>query len=388
MISLIVFIFILGLLVLIHEFGHFIVAKKNGILVEEFGFGFPPRIWGIKKGETLYSINAIPLGGFVKVYGEEYHEENGKVDERLKNRAFVNKKPWQKSAVIVAGVVMNLLLASAIYYGLLIGNGFKSEALPLIGDHKFAFGTAQKQVAVINVIKDSPAQKAGISQEDVVVRYEADNTTWKNINSAEELINTVKSSDGKVLKIELENIKNGTKKTVSVIPKYDEKAKRALMGVNMVDIVIIQYKTPIQKILSGFMHSYNMADYNFKAIGFLIATSFKAGNVAPVSQAVAGPVGIYAAVNDTVTTSGGKILINLLNLTAMLSLSLAVMNILPFPALDGGRLVFIIYEWVTKKRVNEAVERYSNLLGFAILISMAILITISDVSKYLKFFIK
>ena len=95
-ITIISFIAILALLVLIHEFGHYIVAKKCGVLVEEFGFGFPPRVWGKKIGETLYSINALPIGGFVKVYGEEYYEEDTHVDPKLKNRAFVNKKPWQK----------------------------------------------------------------------------------------------------------------------------------------------------------------------------------------------------------------------------------------------------------------------------------------------------
>ena len=106
--NVLVFIIILAVLVLVHELGHFIAANKNGVKVEEFGFGFPPRIWGFKKGETLYSINLLPIGGFVKLYGEEYHEDPSLTD---RNRAFVYKKPWQKASVIVAGIVGNFILA-------------------------------------------------------------------------------------------------------------------------------------------------------------------------------------------------------------------------------------------------------------------------------------
>lgn len=390
MLSFIIFILILAVLVLIHEFGHFIVAKKNGIMVEEFGFGFPPRVWGFKKGETLYSINLLPLGGFVKVYGEEYHEEDKKdIAKSMKDRAFIYKKPAVKAAVIVAGVIMNLILGVSIYYGLLASNNFRSEPLPMIGNPQFAFGEKESQVAVINVVEDSPAEKAGIKSEDIVLRYRLNQTDeWQSIASAQDLIDTIKQADGKGVYLETENFKNGSTKEVNVTPYYDEKLKRSIIGVNLVDLGVLTYQKPAQKVFAGFMHAYNIIDYNFKTIGFLISSSFEAKDVGPVSNAVAGPVGIFVAIDDVVKSSGAKVVTNLLNVTAMLSLSLAFMNILPLPALDGGRLVFIIYEWVTGKRANTKVEQYTNLAGIMFLLSLALLITVSDLSKVVQYFFK
>lgn len=390
MLSFIIFILILAVLVLIHEFGHFIVAKKNGILVEEFGFGFPPKIWSIKKGETEYTLNLIPLGGFVRVYGEEYHEEDKKdIANNLKNRAFIYKKPIVKAAVIVAGVIMNLILGVTIYYGLLAGNNFKSDPLPLIGNPTFTFGDKESQVAVVNVVKGSPAEKAGIKSEDIVLRYRVDQKNeWKTISTAQDLINTIKKSDKNGVYLETKNIKNGISKDVHVTPYYDKNVKRSIIGVNLIDLAVLTYQKPVQKVFSGFMHAYNIIEYNFRTIGYLVSSSMKEKTVGPVSQAVSGPVGILVAVHDVVKSSGPKLIVNLLNVIAMLSLSLAFVNILPLPALDGGRLVFIIYEWITGKPANAQIEKYTNMAGIILLLSLAVLVTINDISKVFSYFLK
>jgi regulator of sigma E protease len=378
--SLILFILILSFLVLIHEFGHFIAAKKNGVRVEEFAIGFPPRLFAIKKGETTYTINIFPLGGFVRLFGEEYQEADGVAVD--KHRAFAFKKPYQKALVVAAGVFMNIAFGVIILYGIIAFNGFKSDPLPLLFPHHFTFGVQEGRVIATNLSKGSPAEKAGIKPEDIISSYsiDADNKIVR-LSSAQQLINMIKQSPGKKIYLETVNLKNGTTKTVPVVPQYNEKLKRAIIGVSLIDGIVISYEKPIDKLFSGFMHSYNVLEYNFSAIGYLIGISIQEKSTAPVSGAVAGPVGIYSVINDMVQTSGTQLVKNILNLMALLSLSLGVMNILPFPALDGGRMVFVAYEWMTGKQVNKKVENITNIAGFAFLMGIALLVSINDIMR-------
>lgn len=387
MFSFILFFLILGLLVLIHEFGHFIVAKKSGVRVEEFGFGFPPRLWGKKIGDTIYSVNAIPLGGFVKLFGEEYNElpQSPKSPKSTQySQAFVYKKPWIKTLIILAGVIMNAALGITIYYSLLTVSHFQSEPLPLLRPYHFRFGTQEGRVIATNITKDSPAAKAGIQVEDIVQRYRIGASPWTQITSSSELINLIKLSPGVLVSLDLENVKNGSKKMVSLIPVYNAELKRAIIGVNLLDTVILKYETPKQKLLSGFMHSYNILSYNYSTIGDLFKVAVKNKSFEPVSQTVSGPIGIFSIVDELVKTSGEKLVKNVLNIMAILSLSLAAMNVLPLPALDGGRLVFIIYEWITGRPIHKKIEQYINLGGFVLLIALGILVSINDVKRLFK----
>lgn len=384
MIGLIFFILILSFLVLIHEFGHFIAAKKNGIRVDEFGIGFPPKLFGVKRGETEYTINALPLGGFVRLFGEEYQEIKDS-NSSINNKAFAYKKPYQKAIVIAAGVIINLLFGVLVMYSLLISQQFKSDPLPLLFPHKFAFGVQEGRVMTTQLVKGSPAEKAGIKPEDIISSYSiaADHTITR-LSSAQQLINVIKSSPGKTIYLETLNAKNGTTKTVAVVPQYNKELKRAIIGVNLIDALVLTYQTPTQKVFSGFLHSYNVLEYNFAAIGHLIGISIKQKSAAPVSGAVSGPIGIYSVVQDMVQTSGAQLTRNILNLMALLSLSLGVMNILPFPALDGGRMVFVVYEWITKKQVDKRIENITNLVGFMCLMALAVLVSINDILRLIK----
>lgn len=390
--SIIIFVLILGLLVLIHEFGHFIAAKRSGVLVEEFGVGFPPRIWGKKIGETIYSINAFPLGGFVKVFGEEYeeveHDPAKKLPSKLKERAFVYKKPHVKALIILAGVIMNAALGVTVYYSLLSINRFQSDPIPLLAPYKFRFGNQEGRVVAANIIKGAPAEQAGITVEDVILRYQVGErvnpASWTEITSASQLIETIKNARDKRIFLDLENVRNGERKTVSAVPYYNKELKRAVIGVNLLDTIVLKYETPVQKMFSGFMHSYNIMAYNFSTIAQLVGISVREKTFEPVSQTVSGPIGIYSVVNDVVQTSGEKLVKNVLNIVGLLSLSLAAMNVLPLPALDGGKMVFILYEWVTRKRVNKTFERYVNLVGFFALIALGILVSINDVLRLIK----
>jgi len=393
MFSLILFILILSFLVLIHEFGHFFAAKKNGIKVEEFAIGFPPKLFAIKKGETTYTINLFPLGGYVKLFGEEYQEIAAPQSKTTPhsphptplNRAFAFKKPYQKAMVVAAGVCMNILFGVVILYGIIAFNGFKSDPLPLLFPHRFIFGTQEGSVIATNLTKGSPAEKAGIKPEDIISSFSiTSDSTITHLSSAQQLIDMIKRSPGKKIFLETVNLKNGATKTIPVIPQYNKTLKRAIIGVSLIDGVVISYNKPIDKVLSGFMHSYNLLEYNFSAISQLIRLAFKEKSAALVSGAVAGPVGIYGVVNDMVQTSGAQLVKNILNLMALLSLSLGVMNILPFPALDGGRMVFVLYEWITGKQVNKKVESVTNVVGFVFLMGVAVLVSINDILRLFK----
>lgn len=378
--SIIIFIIILGLLVLIHEAGHFFAAKKNGVRVEEFGFGFPPKVFGFRKGETLYTINLLPLGGFVKLYGEEYGEvESGKVD---KAHTYVYKKPWQKISIVVAGVVMNILLGAGIFYYILGTHNFISEPLPLFNSYHFRFGTQQQQVIAAGVLDKSPAQKAGVGGQQTIVTVKDDlSPAWIDINSTKQLIDFINMNSGKPVQIKLKHVISGEEKVVTVIPRFDSKLKRAVIGISLVDTVILKYQTPVDKAFSGFFHAYNVSAYNLNTIGYLIGTSLKQKSAAPVTNVVSGPIGIYNIVSLTVKGSKNQLILNLLNLTASLSLAIATINILPVPPLDGGRLPFILYEWLAKKRANASVEKYINIAGIGFFLLLAIFVSINDFLK-------
>ena len=385
--SIIIFLIILGLLVLVHELGHFFIAKRVGILVEEFGFGFPPRLWSQKIGETIYSINLIPFGGFVKLYGEEQQELAGEKNVKI-NRTFFAKKPGQKTAVILGGVLMNTILAVIIYYFLLSANGFQSEPLPLFRSYHFRFGRQEGRVVVAGVLKNTPAYLAGIKEEDIILKFKLgppnSQNNWTTILSGNQLIQKISLLNHIPITIQFYNLKNGTTKILTITPVYDKKLGRAVIGVQLVDSVIIKYLTPRDKIFSGFFHSYNILVYNLKTFAYLFQSAYKQGNVQIVSQSVSGPIGIFAIIQDLVKTSQGKFFINFFNVLAALSLSLALVNVFPFPALDGGRMIFIVYELIFRKPISKKIEYYINYAGFAILLFLAALISISDIFKLIK----
>jgi regulator of sigma E protease len=385
-ITILVFLVILSVLVLIHELGHFLVAKKLGIKVEEFGFGFPPRLLSFKKGETIYSINWLPIGGFVKLYGED--EAGGgrvqssklKVKSYDKDRAFFTRSPWQKALVVVAGVVMNALLAIAIFYVFLFISGFKTE-LPLISDHKF-FGVNQrniKEVVVNEIAKNSPAEKAGMTAFIKIV-----SVNGKGINDSKYFIDIVNEGRGKKTEIVWKNLKTNKISKAIVVPRLAPPKNEGALGVSLFSMssAALEYQTVLQKTFSGFVHPTNLLFYNFKIIGELVKVSFERKTIEPVSQGVSGPVGIASITSTILQIQNVKEkALQLLNLTGLLSISLAFFNILPIPALDGGRLFFVLIEAFTGKKVNQRFETTAHKIGLAFLLGLVVLITFQDLQK-------
>lgn len=358
MLSAIAFFLILSILVLIHEFGHFIAAKKNNVFVEEFGFGIPPRIWGIKIGETLYSINLLPFGGFVKVLGEEYKElKDKKISEKLKNRTFVSKKPWQKAFIITAGVFCNFILGWVI-----ISYLFTQGVAVYTGNLK-----------IDSIVSKSPAEMANFKPGDIIKKVEFQNKHFL-IEKNEDLINLSQKYGGQEITIFLN--RNNEDLKIKVTPR-----KNPPQGQGPLGIVVSSYEEKKYKWFEapffGLVESFNIT--KTITVEFL-KTVYRFITFQKVNVEVAGPVGIYKITSDAVQVSFNAVL----QILGLLSLNLAVINILPFPALDGGKLVFIFYEWITKKRINAKIENYLNLIGFAILLTMIFAVTISDIIKLFK----
>lgn len=350
--TIIIFIAILGVLIFVHEFGHFITAKKNGVKVEEFGFGFPPRIFGIKKGETIYSINLIPLGGFVKALGED---GAGRDDPQ----SFASKKVWQRAIILVAGIGMNFLLAIALFS---ITN---TIGLPTaVADP--ASNAPDIQIQISDVAKDSPAQKAGITIGDIIIGIND-----QKINRVENFQEIVQNNLEKETGI---TVLRGTQELhFNLIPRANPPKDQGAIGVGLVEITIVKYNW-YQAIWQGIKSAYYLT-LMFAVALFNLAKNLILGG--HVSGDIAGPVGI-AVLTNQISKLG---LVYIINFAAILSLNLAIINAIPFPALDGGRLLFLLIEKIKGSPVSQKIEQAVHMLGFALLILLMIVVTFRDIVR-------
>jgi len=356
MITILVFFIILSVLVVIHELGHFIAAKKNGVYVEEFGFGLPPRIFGIKVGETLYSLNLLPFGGFVKVLGEEEHElEKIKLSPELKNRTFVSKRPAVKILILTAGVIANFLLGWAVVTYLFI------QGVP----------SPTQKVLIEKVTKNSPAQQVGIAPDDQIVGY-VNNKNTTQFKSTDEFIDFVKAKKGSEIALSIKT-KDAKTKVVNITPRQNPPKGEGSLGVVLTPFEIKQYvwyKAPFYGLIEA-------GSITVIIVRELVLTLARLVTFQPQQVDVAGPVGIAKITGEAVKYG----YLAVLQLLGLLSLNLAVINIMPFPALDGGRLAFVLYETITKRKINPEIEKRLNFAGFAILMSLIVLITVHDIFK-------
>lgn len=378
MITLIIFILILSLLILIHEFGHYFSAKKLGVKVEEFGLGIPPKVVGKKIGETEYTFNALPFGGFVRLYGED--TENPSPEIQSDPRSFLAKSPLKRLVIISAGVFMNLVLAISLYYLLFFFTGFKSLNVPVFFDYRFRFGQVHETKTVVTSFSDnSPAQKAGVEAGEAILTIDGN-----PVSNVEDIRNEVKDKAGQEVSLYLKNLRSHTKevtRTISVVPTTDEDG-HGILGVYVSDSVQIYYPN---KLLAPFEHSYNMLAYTGNTFKEFIKIAIKIRSVEPVSSGVAGPVGIYSVVGGILAYGGKQALLGMIDFVALLSLSLALINILPFPALDGGRLVFIFYEMIIGKPVDQRVEASVHKWGMVFFFGLLFLVTIKDIRQFFPF---
>lgn len=390
MTTVLLFLAILAILVLAHEFGHFFTARKFGMKVHEFGIGFPPRVcgiyqdpiskkrifvWGKAKSSlknntskdeksiqeeaefpaTLYSLNLLPLGGFCQIKGE-----NG---EKSKEKdSFGAKKAWQKIIVLVAGVTMNFLLAGIVLgIGLMIG-------LPA----DFSQGVDDRAIVVENptviiqqVVENSPAKKAGLEYGDKILSL--DNEQIKNV---QELNNYITGSEGREITAQI--LRNEQELNLNFRAEKNEEG-RYLIGVVIADAGIVRYPWYIA-IYKGFVAAFFVLINIFIAFYYLLKGLILGQGL---MFDVSGPIGIVDLVGQNARLGFNYIL----NLVAMLSLSLAAINILPIPALDGGRILFILIGKIKGSPVKEKYENLAHTIGFVFLMALIVLVTWKDIAR-------
>lgn len=363
LLSIIIFIITLLVLVLIHEFGHFLVAKRFGIKVLEFGFGIPPKIWGKKIGETIYSLNWLPLGGFVRLLGEDEVDMVTVGTKGLHSKDFRAKTVWQRIMVVVAGVTMNLVLAWILFYIVIIAQNFK-----------IIYPVIEPGVYIGRVEANFPAQQAGIKPGEKLISVDGQKAS--DIDTARKLI---KAKEGLPVTLTLGDSDGNNPRQVNVTPKKVD--KDVLIGVIFSPIPFKQYSTPVEKLFSGITYSWDLTRVTFIGLGNLIGQLFY-GDFGKVSQSVSGPVGL-AVITNEILSSGGimMVLLPYLWFVGVISLTLSIFNVLPIPALDGGRLLFLVIEAISGQRIKENVERLVHQVGFAVLLALALLVTYSDIRK-------
>lgn len=352
-ITIIIFILTLSLLVFAHEFGHFIVAKRSGAKVEEFGFGFPPRAWSIKRGDTVYSINWVPLGGFVKIKGED----GGDKGER---DSFSSKSLFVRFAIVLSGVFMNVVLTFAL---LSIGAGIGTPQAITDGD-RYA-KVRDEQIQVVSVLPGSPADRAGISFGDVILSV--DGASWDSVDDLRDYISGRREVELKLKRDEALEIKR-------VPTEFLETAKRNGIGVGLLKAGIVSYPWYIAPWIGLKETGIYIKEISL-AFGRIISDLFIG---APVSVDLSGPVGI-AVLTGKMARLG---IAHFIQFVALLSINLAFINVFPFPALDGGRALFLAIEGLRRKPVSPKIEAIIHNIGFILLIGLVIIITFRDILRY------
>ena len=363
--NIIIFLIILLVLVVAHEFGHFIVAKKSGIRVDEFAFGFKPRLFSIKRGETRYSFNALPIGGYVSIYGENPDEESTSGPDS--SRSFVNKPAYIKAAVMFAGVAMNFLVA-----WLLLSVGFMSGMPTSVGLEPKGSVLQNQALTITSVVAGSPAEKAGLKTTDKILLLKS-GTDMTETPSAESVRYFVRKHSTDVITVNFVRNSENMETTLTPAPGIVDGAP----GIGISMDLIGTLKLPAHEALwEGLKLSGNIFVGTVKGFYKLIHDGITGeGSLSGVS----GPVGIVGVVGDAAQFG----FIYLLSFTALISINLAVINLIPFPALDGGRLLFLLIEKIKGSRIKPQIANAINAGGFVLLMLLMVVITYNDIIKLL-----
>jgi regulator of sigma E protease len=369
--SLLLFLLVLSVLVLIHEAGHYLAARLFGVKASEFGYGFPPRLIGFVKDRgrwkrigrkddgtypgTIWSINWLPLGGFVRIKGEQAGEEDGK-------DSFHHKPIWKRVIILAAGVGMNWILATILFFVV-----FVAGANTILEDLPPGAVVERQSVTVTQVLTGSPADKAGILPNDVIVSVEGQ--TPSTYTDAQKMIAAKGEQPVSII------VRRGTEELLlTATPVYIQEAQKIALGVGIADVGRVRLPVA-QALKASVLTTYGYTKAILFSFGGMVRdlVTFRG-----VSQDVSGPVGI-AVMTGQIAQQG---VVPLLQFAAVLSINLAVINFLPIPALDGGRVLFLVIEKLRRRAMSRNLEAAIHNIAFLVLIGLILLVTVRDVSKF------
>jgi regulator of sigma E protease len=329
MLTAISFVVVFAMLVFFHELGHFAVAKWNGILVHEFSIGMGPQIFSKQKGDTLYSLRALPVGGYVKMEGENEASDNP--------RAFSQKGAFARLSVIFAGPFMNFVLSIVLFVILFMMVGMATTTID-------------------TVQADSPAMEAGIMAGDKIVRINNE-----EVNTWDQLVTLINGSQGQII-IDID--RGDTLEIIEVMPEFDEETGRRLIGIS----------PKIEKKITGAV-SESVKQVYFLTKGIFDFLGDKITGSGQVEGELVGPVGMVKIVGEAAKLG----VLNLLMLAAYFSINLGIINLLPLPALDGGRIMFILVEIVRGKPIDQEKEGFVHMIGFVLLMAFMVYMIFRDI---------
>ena len=363
--TIILFLIILAVLVFVHELGHFTAAKYFGIRVDEFAIGFPPTIWSKQKGETKYSLNIIPFGGYVKIFGENPDDESMSGEDSA--RSLVNAPKWKQTIVLLAGIFMNIIFA-----WILISISFNIGLLTSIQD-QYKNQARDVSVMVLSIAKDSPAFHAGMQEGDDIIAIRSDKAEVLN-PGVTDVQNVIAGSNGA---IKIDYKRNNATGTASLIAESGLVNGRKAIGISMGLVGTVQF---------GFFRSFyegaklTWFETENIAVGIygFIASAIQ-GQGSALSD-IAGPVGIASMVGQARSIG----ISYLLGFVALISINLAVLNLVPFPAFDGGRVFVLIVEAVIRRKIKPVIVNWINITGFALIILLMLFITYHDIARLIK----
>ncbi|PIX03394.1 hypothetical protein COZ78_00580 [bacterium (Candidatus Gribaldobacteria) CG_4_8_14_3_um_filter_42_11] len=358
LLTIIIVLFSLVLLTALHELGHFLLARKFGVRVEEFGIGYPPRIFGKKIGQTIYSLNLLPFGAFVRILGDEETDNS--------QESFSQKTLWQR-ALILAGGVVSFWLVAVIIFTIIIGVG----GIPTAVDDDFAQAGANPFIQILQVVPKSPAELAGIKPGDKIINLKFANEDLQSgkVGEAQGFIASHKGEE-----IQMGVMRGDQEIDIVVTPRINPPMGEGALGIAMARVVLTKtawYKAPYKGVEITIQQTKNIPLTLVKAI-----KSKMQGQKNNDLQFV-GPIGLGQIMGQALGQGWG----NFLMLIAMISIWMALFNLLPIPALDGGRLLFLGIELIRRKPVNPVIEKRITAVFFFIMIGFMALVSIKDVIK-------
>ncbi len=354
MISILIIVFTLIALVIIHEFGHFIIAKKFGVPVEEFGIGYPPRIFGKKMGQTLYSLNLLPFGAFVKIYGEK---------EGLEDSNSFQRKSIEQRALITLGGVLSFWIVGIILLSIIFAIG----APTAISDTVEA---EDARIQVISLVNGSPAEVAGIKIWDIIRNVKYQSLSVK-INKVKEIQEFVENYKGEEISLTIERGKESFE--LDIIPRIEIPEGEGAMGVGLVRTITRAYPFYLAP-LKGIKACIDLTSQIVNSLGGIFGNLFQ-GKGLPPGVKLVGPIGVGSLMDEAIEAGP----IYYLQFIAIIAIHLAVFNLLPIPALDGGKLLFLGIEKIKGSPINIKVEEKINALFFILLIIMIFFVSIKDI---------